>query len=237
MISPASYLDHRNQNLWNQVNGAFSIGIDYNSEPNYGFYKIYDQVTIYVPQDPPCIASFSHELLHLFMDMKDVSVSGTLSSTFKRDTLLKLLFQPELADHLGNCADHYKMLPLYLQMGFERDRFVADYYNSKCNEDELVLIEMWYNVSDFTSKQYATEQLLSKFFSIKACPNPAFNYAEKLQRLKTLDHALFDILELFWSKLRDFDISKSDAVYNSYRLFTYPFTEDLKRHLESKFPN
>lgn len=235
MLSVTPFLDHRNQDLWDQVNATFTIAIEHHNESSYGFYKINNQVTMHVPRSQPCQASFSHELLHLWMDLKDVSVSCTLSSTFKTDRLLKLLFKPELGDHLGNCADHYKMLPLYLQMGFEKERFLADYHNHKCSEIELSLIEGWYNNSDFGSRQYATEQYLAKYFAIKACPNPAFNYDAPLLRLNVVDNVLFNILESFWDKLREFDMVKSDPVFNSYRSFSYPFTEELKQHLVTKF--
>lgn len=190
---------------------------------------------MYVPRSTPCVASFTHELLHLWMDIKDVSVSSTLSNTFKTDGLLKILFKPELGDHLGNCADHYKMMKPYLEMGFGRDLFISDFHSHKCSKTELSFIERWYNHPDFQSRQYATEQYLAKYFAIKACPNSSFDYAAELFRLKTLDESLYNILEFFWNKLDEFDITNSDPVFNSYRSFTYPFTEDLKEHLAMKF--
>jgi len=190
---------------------------------------------MYVPDMLPCKDSFAHELLHLWMDMQDVSVSCTLSATFKTDRLLTLLFKPELGDHLGNCADHYKMLPLYLDMGFERNKFIDDYDSIKCSETEISMIEDWYYHTDFRSRQYAVEQYLAKYFAIKACPNPRFDYNEPLQRLKALDSELHAILEEFWIALQDFDMGKADVVFNSYRQFSYPFTEDLKKHVAEKF--
>lgn len=237
MLSVSPYIDQRNKDMWNQVSTAFNISLAYHSKQSYGLYTINKTATIYVPHSKACVASFSHELLHLWMDMKDVSVSCTLSSTFKTNPLLKLLFKPNLGEHIGNCADHYKMLPLYLQMGFERELFIDDYNSHKCGDLELSFIERWYNNADFQSEQYACEQYLAKFFSIKSCPNPSFSYRIPLLRLQAVDELLFSILESFWNNLDAYDINNRDIVLNSYRLFTYPFTEDLIQHFSYKFSN
>jgi len=235
MLSALTYIDQRNIELWKQVSATFKITLNYHNEPNYRLYQINDNATIYVPHERPCVDSFSHELLHLWMAMKDVSVSCTISATFKTSSLLKLLFKPELGEHIGNCADHFKMLPLYLQMGFERELFISDFHKHKCSDTELSFIERWYDHLDFQSKQYATEQYLAKFFSMKSCPNPLFNYNVQLERLKAIDNSLFEVLQSFWDNFEAYDISKGDTTLNSYRLFTYPFTEDLSYYLAVKF--
>ena len=237
MLSAHPYLDYRNINIWKELSKALTISVTYHDEKSYGLYRINNSVNIYVPHLPPCKDSFTHELLHLWLDMNDVSVSRTLSSTFKTDQLFKFLFKPELGDHLGNCADHYKMLPLYLNMGFERNKFLQDYDSIKCSDIALTMIEGWYNHEDYPSQQYAVEQYLAIFFSMKACPNPKFDYEESLNRLNKLDSQIYEILETFWVALDNFDVNNADSVFNSYRQFSYPFTENLKQHLVKKFLN
>ena len=231
----SKYLDNRNKALWEFVCKTYLVNVSYHDEKSYGLFRINNNATIFVPKTTVCIDSFTHELLHLWMDIRDVSVSRTLSSTFKTDPFFSLLFKPELGEHIGNCADHYKMLPIYLEMGFDRAKFIEDYNSTKCNKMDMSFIEGWYNHEDIISRRYAAENYIATYFSIKACPNPQFEYKECLNRLRQIDSKHYKILEEFWLAFEHFDITQTNSIFNSYRTFTYPFTESLKRHLVLKF--
>jgi len=62
-MNAQQYLDHRNTRLWNEVSEHFNIALVPSPDETYVLYTIRNEATLNLPSGPPCIDSFTHELL------------------------------------------------------------------------------------------------------------------------------------------------------------------------------
>jgi hypothetical protein len=98
---------------------------------------------------------FAHELLHIYFDfVKGMSIP--ISSQIIMTTPYHLPQGEFLNQHtlnsIINNLQHYKMLPLYLECGFEADKFVGNYYEFSDIEkaiNGLLNLEVSDNLSSF----------------------------------------------------------------------------------------
>ena len=231
-MNAQQYLDHRNTRLWNEVSEHFNIALVPSPDETYVLYTIHKEATLYLPSGPPCIDSFTHELLHLLLDKKEIYITSSLIIQFQ-DPIFEGIIQSDLAEHIGNCLNHVKMLPLYLALGFDREKFISDYNLYKYSEADRLLIEKFFKEPG-RIWGIAVNQYLGKFFAMQACPNDKFNYTTDLISLRDLDQQLYDILDTFWKAWEKFDIDVNDPVNNSYHLISFDFITDLKAWVNQK---
>jgi hypothetical protein len=223
-INAEDYLDHRNSALWEDLNAHFNISLAAN-ESNYGIYTKSRDAVIYVPNQLPCKDSFTHELLHLLLDKKEIYITGSLIHDFA-NPVFEGTFRDDLAEHVGNCLNHVKMLPLYLELGFKRENFIADYHQRKFIDEEAALSQFILPTPGHLWKT-AANLSVAKYFAAKACPNPAFDYTPQLAILEEAEPILYELLDTFWEKWKMFDIDNNDPISNNYHLLSYDFYVDL----------
>lgn len=197
-------IDKRNIALWNEINKNFKVSFEKTLQPEYAIYQQAKKVTFYIDENNLCVSSFTHELLHVYLSLKGLHISGGLKNRIMTDDFFKLLFSKNLIEHIGNCLDHVKMLPLYLELGFEREKFISDFYFYKCTETEINELERYYRVFNKINTN-AVDTYIGRLVSIIADPNDDFNYDNYLYRLKNIDSKLFlTIYNLFdnWKKVK-----------------------------------
>lgn len=234
-ISPLQFIDHRNQKLWDDLTNYRPINVAYHEHSYYGVFRKSDTATIYVPDAPPCKDSFTHELLHLWMSEKDCSPGRTINATFKLDRITRAVLGEDLIEHITNSLEHIKMLPIYIEMGFDRTKFLEDYFVSQDDAMEIRHIRAWINHDDLPTRCVAVRSYIGKYFGMRACVNPDFNYSSSLKQLSVIDQILFNILDSFWQEWLKFDVYKHDPIMNSYRSFSDTFIEELQIWLNKKF--
>ena len=127
---------------------------------------------------------------------------------------------------------HCAMLPIYLNLGFNREKFLFDYYENKCTERELSDIKAYYKDGDRFNTN-AVELYIGKYFAIKADPNIEFDYEGCLLKLKKIDEKLFLVLEGFVSSWIKYDLENKD-IFNDYHKLTDKFYEGLKLWMTKK---
>lgn len=231
-VDLSKLIDDRNELLWIDLNKSRDIYVKFHDEPYYGVYQINKTSTIYIPKQSYSKDSFTHELLHVLMTTKNIYIGYPLDTY----PVLKKQLYPNLVEHIGNTLQHVKMLPLYLDMGFQKDLFLSDYNDAKFTiNDELFLrkkfcIKSWFGIK-FYSKN-AINHYIGKYFAIKACPNETFDYTGSLSVLKKLDSSLFKILDEFYNKWVEYDIDKPN-----YPAGYFPFEHKLGTDLEKWFKN
>ena len=69
------------------------------------------------PKNRICADSFTHELLHIYLRSKGVFIGARLKRKLQSSKTLSIIYSEPLLEHLGNCLDHIKMLPIYLELG------------------------------------------------------------------------------------------------------------------------
>lgn len=247
-------LDTKNTNLWNELNNTCSIEVKIENRPDYGVFSQNRKYTIHVQKDNINPASFAHELLHIYLKTKNVTIGGGLTLYIKGSPSLSRIFSENLLDHISNSLEHVKMIPIFLDLGYKIYDFISDYHESKLTDENLSLLKKHFQVSTTHSNVTGIDYYINKikkhfqvsathynatgidyyigiYFAAKACPNQVFNYSIQLNELKQFDPDLFNILESFWESWGNYDYTEKFASHHSFLII---FTEGLERWVTDK---
>lgn len=231
MIDAKLYLDDANRCLWDMMNQSFHITIDYSSEDCFANYLQNGNCIIYVPKmKEPDSASFTHELLHLYLPYHNTFIGSALKGMLKETYPLNIIFDKGLYDHVSNSLEHVKMLPLYLKMGYPINKFLLDYNDNKLTDDEVDLLYNSYKKGIVPQKYnyLAINCYIGKFFAVKADINTKNHYDRQMALLDKLDHELFSALNNFWNGWIDYDIEQKREVWdNNYHELVVVLVNDL----------
>lgn len=230
-------LDERNIYLWNNLCINFDIDIKKEKRIEYFADSKDKKTTIYVPIGKIDAAFFTHELLHIFLRSKNVFIGGGLSLSIKESKVLSKIFSDNLIDHIGNCLDHIKMFPEFIRLGYEADKFIADYSDSKLTEVEIFKIKKGFITKGLFEKRYNSQIIdlyIGKYFAVIACPNKSIDYSKQFSDLKIIDSELFQILETFTTAWKTFDYNDIDPLTGGYHLFLFEFIDKLENWTDGK---
>ncbi len=219
MIDASLYIDDANKNLWKMLNQSFNISIEYCSENCYGNYHKNKDCIIYVPKNLPDSASFTHELLHLYLPYKSLYIGSAIQLMLQNEYPLNIIFNERLYDHISNSLEHVKMLPVYLNLGYPIEKFLSDYSDVKLTNSDVDYISNGYKKGIFCTKYNKTHinYFIGKFFAGKADINTNNHYDQQMSALYNIDHELFSILDKFWNGWIDYDIEKERQTWeNNY---------------------
>ena len=231
MVDVSLYIDNANMKLWETMNQFFNISIDYSLEDCYSNYFLKGNCIIYVPKmSAPDSASFTHELLHLYLPYHKTFIGGAIEGMLKETYPLNIIFDKGLYDHVSNSLEHIKMLPLYLKMGYPIEKFLLDYNDNKLTDDEVDRLCKEYKKGVFCSKynRMAINCFIGKFFAVKADINTDNHYDRQMAALDKLDHELFLALNYFWNGWVGYDVElKREAWEHDYHELVDKLVNDL----------
>lgn len=221
-------IDERNQKLWNEIRETHHVEFNYSSRVEYSCYSEGTNITFFVNSDNLCKDSFTHEMLHVYLRIKGFYFGGSITNLFAGHRLLSTTISEELIEHIGNCLDHIKMLPIYLDMGFEREKFLLDYDLYKCTQEEINLFKKFYRTGNKINIQ-AVDSYIGRLVSILADPNEKFNYSKDLENLKKIDPLLFQIVERLINHTKEIRVENREFLEDDYLTVTGNFYENLKK--------
>ena len=230
-------IDNRNLKLWDTLRSIHEIEIYKEIRPDYSSFSNSGKTIIYVPFNNLDTASFTHELLHIYLRTKQVFIGGGLILSIKNSQVLSKIFSNDLLDHIGNCLDHIKMLPEFLQLGYNKNEFISDYSINKLTKEEIAKIKELFTTGIWFRKVYdakAIDAFVGKYFAVNACPNDSFDYAKQLVDLKKIDSDLFQILDTFLTNWKDFDFNNTDPITGNYHMLLFNFIENLEKWTRRK---
>lgn len=230
-------IDKRNFELWNSLNSIHDIEIIEQQRVDYLTYSKDDKSIIYVPFDNKDAASFTHELLHIFLRKKNVFIGGGLTLGVGQSQTLSRILSENLVQHIGNCLEHIKMLPEFIKLGFTPNEFLADYSINKLTDEETAEIKKYFLVQITPQKIYfgkTIDLFIGKYFSVKACPNKSFSYEKNLAELKKIDTPLYQVLDDFLNEWIKYDYNDTNPLTGGYHLFSYDFIDNLEKWTEGK---
>ena len=222
-------IDNRNKELWHAITDRFKVTLVASPNNEYSVYLEDETATFYIPKNI-CIDSFTHEILHVYLRLKEVSVGSPLVLMVTGDKLIKIMSVP-LVEHIGNCLCHIKMLPKYLELGFDRRKFLYDYDTHKCTDAEINLIKS--NLGNRVYNSKIVDLFIGKYIAIKSDPNTSFDYSSALNCLKQIDAELFGVLENFYNDWLELDIEVYDLFHN-YRDVVSKFYDELNQWASDK---
>jgi len=227
-------LDYRNKHLWENLINVCDINIDVGDYNNYGVFSKGETHLIYIPKNQLCISSFTHELLHIYLETKSIRIGNLMLIYIKEKKLAKIVLTEGLLEHIGNCLAHIKMLPIFEQMGFDKSEFLSDYNVNKLEAKEIKDLKGNFKKKTWYGRTYYDKTnidlYIGKFFAANACPNSNYNYTDGLSELKLINSGLYGILNEFLFKWINFDIKKiDDAIqFADYSLMQFEFVDSLE---------
>lgn len=228
-------IDLRNEELWNILNAKYNITFKDSDNNEYGCYSKNDEITFYVPPNNLCKDSFTHEMLHAYLRINDCFIGAGLKNTIWQSKILTSMLSLPLLEHMGNCLDHIKMLPIYLHMGFEREKFILDYDIYKFTADEVLSLKRSYRIGKKINPR-SVDFYIGKLFAMSADPNDSFDYSNQFESLRKIDPLLYQINKRmidFWHEIKIEDRQIFDCDYHSVLLEYY---ENLKKWIsKNKF--
>lgn len=230
-------IDNRNLELWNFLRKVHTIEIRKEKRPDYLAYSKSGRTIISVPLDNLDPASFTHELLHIYLRTKEVFIGGGLTRSIKGSEKLSNICSDNLIDHIGNCLDHIKMFPEFIKLGYDESDFIFDYSENKLTAEDISKIRKHFTTNVLFKKIYnasAIDFFIGKFFAAKSCPNKSYDYQQNLNELKKIDGDLFRILETLMTDWITFDYNDPDPAKGSYHLLLFDFIENFKKWTNGK---
>jgi hypothetical protein len=225
-----SLLDNKNQMLWSKLQEQLKIDVQYHSHTWYACYSQNKDHIIYVPIGlTPDPAAFAHELLHIDLNTRGMELPAGIKLLIWGKSSISMCFTDDLVEHMVNCFNHIKMLPDFLQLGYDRSEFISDFKADKLTDSEVLNIVMNYrNTTTGIYNSKAIDFYIGKYIAVKACPNTSFNYLKNLQSLNDLDPRLFSVLEQFHNKWNAYDKATA-PIYISPHSIASDFVEDIEQ--------
>ncbi|NAY91406.1 hypothetical protein GTQ34_05690 [Muricauda sp. JGD-17] len=226
-------IDHRNENLWNDLNKTHIISISVANYPNYGVYSKGQDSLVQIPENDIDIDSFTHELLHILLRQNEIFFGSRLGNFVSENPILDAFFSDNLIEHFGNCIEHIKMLPIYLDLGFDKKKFIEDYEENKCTKSEI----KWLNANFKIRNVYqvaAIDFYIAKYISIQADAKRHVNYPKSLEGLKKIDFRLFDILKSCVENWKELPLTKTNPWDEDYGSIALKFTDSLVQWADGK---
>ncbi|GAB3202204.1 hypothetical protein ABID22_003819 [Pontibacter aydingkolensis] len=216
-------VDERNQKLWNEIDQKLNVKLSPSLNDEYSCYSQGQDIIFYIDENNFCKDSFTHEMLHVYLRLHGLFIGAGLKNTIIQSRILSNVFSSGLIEHLGNCFDHIKMLPMYIDMGFNREKFILDYNTHKCTTSEIQLLKREYKKGNRINSK-AADFYIGKYFAIKADPNDSFDYTSQLLDLKKIDPLLYGALEAtvkHWEMVKVKDRTILDDDYHQVLLNFY----------------
>lgn len=224
-------IDSRNEDIFKKINTRFQVSFQPSYNGEHSMYAIKDQMTFYIPIGVYSVDSFTHELLHGWIDYHDVRIGSNFKLTMWQSNILKQIFDEPLAEHIANCIAHKLMLPIYLERGLNRSLFLLDYDIFKSEPGFLKQIERYYK-SGIQYNLSAIRNFIGKYFAFTCDPNPDFDYSAELRHLKKIDPQLYMLLEQYLSKWSDYDFTSDE--FGAFRQKNDWLYQHLKPWLSGK---
>ena len=72
LVDIAKLIDKRNETLWNEIVSKCQFDVQASANAEYACYSKSDAVIFFVPLNNYCPDSFTHELLHVYIRLKEV---------------------------------------------------------------------------------------------------------------------------------------------------------------------
>lgn len=174
--------------------------------------------------------TIAHELLHIQFNKYEIRSTDYFMNNFQNHEFFKDVFTKNLCDSIGNFMEHDKMFPAFAEMGYEGEKFIQNGDKLQANVNELSKIYL--KVNGKLSPQM-TDFYIGSLLSILADPLPK-NYTKHLEILEKKDKDLFQLVNDFWKKWREYDLEKRNPIYDNELDIYNQFIEDLENWYETK---
>lgn len=221
-------IDSRNENLWKRLNENYNISFLETDSIEYGCYSKNNDVVFHISSNNRCKDSFTHEMLHIYLRLNGSSIASGFKKTINESKILSYAMSEGLLEHIGNCLDHIKMLPMYLDMGFDRTKFIIDFAENKCIPSEINFLRKHYKIGKSINAK-AFDIYFGKLLAILADPNPKIDYSKQIAELKKIDLLLFQIINEMVKHWQQIKIDNREVFDDNFNTVLVKFYENMKK--------
>ena len=217
------YINEQNASIWNELKKeySFKLYLDH-TETSWKGKTDGNTAIIIAPTEIIEYHSFTHELLHIYLDFLGLSTLEEVIHNIVGEYAFSFLLNTDLTSWIYNFSSHKKMFPFYKSMGFSEESFVQE--SISFTKRDFIYIKD-------TSKSRKTicesiDQYIGHTISlmnnvVKSDEAKCLKYLEKLKELKP---NLFKII-------LDFDTKWNDSLdYNLAEKFA-DFGQELNDYL------
>ena len=211
-ISPMTLeenINSQNIELWNELKSQFDFKLIYSeNEISWRVNSEKRPIEIYTSSKTPDIPSFTHELLHVYIETQGMSTDRDLLNSMYGTDSFQILTTNALFARIHNYCCHTKMFPFFVEMGFKESSFIADRIKFGNMSYYILRIMFLFKktralaVTDFIGHSMA-------LFNDNESDNQK-NTMKSLKRLKKLNPSLFEIVKEFntnWRNSNDLNLS------------------------------
>lgn len=197
------YIIIQNEKIWNELRQKYTFLLFHDHSEYSWKVKVEDDLaTIVTPNLTVNHSSFTHELLHVYLDYLGLPKCFELMRSISGSDSFDVLIENNLISHIYNFCSHKKMFPYYKEMGFSEYDFVNE--RITFNDEDLNSIQQSLNNKNYTDFIGHSLALLNNVVE-----EDNLQVTVYLKALKELDYELYNIIERFdknWSNSIDLNL-------------------------------
>lgn len=209
------YINFRNKDLWKRMNEIYTFRLLYNpKEYSWLVNSENELVTITTHEKEVNYSSFTHELLHIYLDYLGISKLEELIKSIIGIYSFEILTNDNLIGALYNFCCHKKTFPYYQKMNFSEYSFVKD--RIKFGNIDLFLIKLFFRSRKIKPK--AIDLFIGHSLSLlnNVVKEDELKCNKYLNKLKEFNLELYSIVEEFdnnWTNSSDLDLLSPFLVF------------------------
>ncbi len=197
------YINFQNQQIWNELKQKYTFLLFHDtSEYSWGV-KVEGNLVYIVTLDRNINhASFTHELLHVYLDHLGLPKCFELMHSISGIFSFSVLTANNLISHIYNFCSHKKMYTYFKEMGFSEYDFVNE--RISFNDEDLGYLKERLDNKDYNDFIGHSLSLLNNVVE-----EDNLKVMRYLSSLKDLNHGLYSIVERFdtnWNNSVDLNL-------------------------------
>lgn len=198
-------LNEQNKQLLSEIRTKMSVKFEIFNKPYFVNYSLNNSVTIYVNPKIFKNSSVAHELLHAWFRGLGLYGSNMIYLSAREKPKLGVVLDKKLCDHIGNCMDHYKIYPKFLEMGYAPEDFLSS-KGMQCDINSIRKLRIQSN-GVYSAKQL--NNYIGYLISIYADHLPN-DYSQHLIQMQSIEPELYNVVSEFWQAWKNVDIENPD---------------------------
>ncbi len=203
-----NYVNSQNQDIWNELKNEYSFQLIFDpTEYSWKGKTENGTATIITPTQEIEFHSFTHEILHIYLDHLGISKLEELVYRITGEHSFEVLIENSLTPILYNFCSHKKMYPFYKKMGFSEYLFVQERISfSNYNIFEIKLLFTFKKWKKKAANQFIGQCLSLMNVVVEEDKIKCEKYLKKLQKIKPELYKIISDFDKEWAESTDLDL-------------------------------
>lgn len=205
----SKYINSKNESIWNEVKNKYVFKFTYDPFESSWMSKSENGIAFIVTNNRDIsFESFTHELLHIYLNHLGLSELSELIYGIKGENSFEILLEEGLVPFIYNVCSHKKMFPYYTEMGFSDSKFVEEGINFSVHDLSFIENSFSSNGSKLICINQFIGHSLALLNNVVEADKPKCN--SFLIQLRSMQPALYNIIETFdlkWKNSLDLNLT------------------------------